>query len=77
MSDQWQPIETAPKDGTDILIADCRVGGGFMNVVSYEVNDRAPWVWHTADGISYHEDAFTHWMSLPNPPQAEEQEAQA
>jgi len=64
----WQPIETAPKDGTEILLADERVSGGFMTVVSFEVVEGNDWVWHTNDGISYHEKAFTHWMPLPEPP---------
>jgi hypothetical protein len=64
---EWQPIETAPKDGTDILVADYRVAGGFMNVVAYTDED-FPNVWETQEFLSYHHEAFTHWMPLPNPP---------
>lgn len=65
---EWQPIDTAPKDGSDILLSDSRVSGGFPTVASYEIVDGNDWVWHTNDGISYHEEAFTHWMRLPEPP---------
>jgi hypothetical protein len=64
---EWQPIETAPKDGTDILVADYRVAGGFMNVVAYTDED-FPNVWETQEFLAYHHEAFTHWMPLPNPP---------
>lgn len=70
MTQAWQPIDTAPKDGTSVLVSDGRASGGFMNVVAYELDDRGPWVWHTNDGISYHAEAFTHWMPLPAPPEA-------
>lgn len=61
---EWQPIETAPRDGSDILVTDSRIQGGFMNVVSYTDED-APNVWETQEFTVYHEDAFTHWMKLP------------
>ena len=66
---QWQPIETAPKDGTDIL---CYERGhpkipednGFMAVA------------HWSNG-TWSEDVSgwvepTHWMPLPEPPTGEE-----
>ena len=39
MKSEWKPIDTAPKDGTEILVCDNRVGGGFLNVVSYTDED--------------------------------------
>lgn len=65
---EWQPIETAPKDGTEILVADYRVAGGFMNVVAYTDED-FPNVWETQEFLAYHHEAFTHWMPLPKPPE--------
>lgn len=62
----WQPIETAPKDGTEILAADSEVEGGFMQVVAYDALYSAPW--RTQEDYGYRERAFTHWMPRPQPP---------
>jgi hypothetical protein len=63
--EEWQPIETAPKDGTDILVS--LWGGENMLVLCY--NDENPkYPWMSLDGPSYHKDAPTHWMALPMPP---------
>lgn len=58
----WQPIETAPKDGTSILATE--IDG--EPVVSYF--DEGGWVysWHAYDG--YHHWNPTHWQPLPAPP---------
>lgn len=66
MADEWRLIDSAPKDGTDILACDARVLNWIL-VVSYDAED-FPIVWLTADGPSYHKDMFTHWMHLPEPP---------
>jgi len=62
---EWQPIETAPKDGRRILVY--RPGKHKYSTVDidfWQVN-RAPlncW-WHSpSDGQP------THWMPLPEPP---------
>jgi len=63
---EWQPIATAPKDGSDILIVH---SGGGMHVVFYDEAGNPPnHVWSTADGIVYHKDYPTHWMPLPTAP---------
>lgn len=64
----WQPIETAPKDGTDFLM--CHAETGDMMVVFYdEPSAEAPdHCWHRMDGLAYHRDLPTHWMPLPEPP---------
>ncbi len=64
----WQDISTAPKDGTAFI---AYLASG--NYVCVEYGDSAVespnHVWHTLDGISYHSEAFSHWMPLPAPPQ--------
>ena len=58
----WQPIETAPKDGTRVLVAmiqDERV---------WRVSDASfrQIGWYTGGGESCH--WRTHWMPMPDPP---------
>lgn len=53
----WQPIKTAPKDGTEVLV----YAGGFF--VAYW-NGRS---WDDGDFYD-HIDDVTHWMPLPDPP---------
>lgn len=69
---EWQPIETAPRDGTPILIYD----DGMIEVVTWmeaepTILGDGSKTWAGADaGPGYqntYEDA-THWMRLPEPP---------
>lgn len=60
-SDEWQPIETAPKDGTSLLLSNDP--------------DEDPWVGHYCIDanryLCYGRDPFvapTHWRPLPSPP---------
>ena len=59
---EWQPIETAPMDGTPLLL------WGWNDVqVGWFCNDRDDdREWINAD---YDDLAPTHWMPLPAPPQ--------
>jgi hypothetical protein len=67
----WQPIETAPKDGTAILV---RVPNYAYD--SSETMTVVRWrheCWELTRGGSYAEDhdlnaTPTHWMPLPEPP---------
>lgn len=63
----WQPIETAPKDGSSILLATPkgRIADGFWSPV-YGV-----WSW------PYVMVEPTHWMPLPEAPGAQTQPAQS
>jgi hypothetical protein len=54
---QWRPIETAPKDGTRLMLWDSRAGG-------YAVT--GAWVAGSADD----HETITHWQPLPAPPEA-------
>lgn len=60
----WQPIETAPKDGTLILAAWDKSQA--VSIVSYAKEPTGGFFWLTDD------DCFvstpTHWMPLPEPP---------
>lgn len=63
-SSGWQPIETAPKDGTKVL-GYCDAYGNVV-VMEWFVYHGCRAVWETVDGESEVEP--THWMPLPNPP---------
>lgn len=59
----WQPIETAPKDGTEILV---HTKYETFYVVSYDSLFSAPWRVRNDEGLS--EAVPTHWMPLPSAP---------
>lgn len=68
----WQPIETAPKDGTAILVcfADHYDTNGFLPVAvrwrSYHPNAKGKECFRDSSGVKV--TVITHWMPLPNPP---------
>ncbi len=69
----WQPIDTAPKDLTEVLVFDPDYGG--VRLAQYEVHAQQPFwsidVWDlTTIGTSRDRiEIFpTHWMPLPDPP---------
>ena len=68
----WQPIETAPKDGTNILAWPCSDGWGdeyFPYVVQWvDANEYHEGMWREAAGEKYDWFNPTHWMPLPEPP---------
>lgn len=76
--DGWQPIETAPKDGTNIQV--WAEGYEWPEVVRYELYDPEdaeeigmPGYWRyseemLADVANVEDEAVTHWRSLPPPP---------
>ncbi len=72
MSDEWKPIESAPKDGTAILAATWSEdwGGQFMQIVDWDCWHDT-WGWAVTDGVLYQPQVFTHWQSLPSPPSQE------
>lgn len=67
----WQPIETAPKDGSDILVAidgKCRVV--HWHDSAYPLHKRGlhfPWVCQSGQN-AYLDTVPTHWQPLPEPP---------
>ena len=58
---EWQPISTAPKDGTPFLASVLRGKNRYSTVLSY---DRILW-WIWRKGYRFR---ATHWMPLPDPP---------
>ena len=70
---EWQPIETAPKDGTKVLLH-CVGGGPFTPCEWIEdglISEEGFWSWWQADPVFFVEVKNpTHWMPLPEPPQA-------
>ncbi|WP_019658936.1 DUF551 domain-containing protein [Stenotrophomonas hibiscicola] len=58
LAPQWQPIESAPKDGTRLMLWDSRAGG-------YAVT--GAWVAGSADD----HETITHWQPLPAAPEVE------
>lgn len=57
----WMPIETAPRDGSEVLANTTGLG----RIVVYWDDDESQW----GTGLGYlHRDAPTHWMPLPPPP---------
>jgi hypothetical protein len=60
----WQPIETAPRDGTRVLTY--RVGfAESMAVAWFSTSEQ----WMPVHGHQW--PAPTHWMQLPQPPEQE------
>ncbi|MRX31867.1 hypothetical protein [Aminobacter sp. MDW-2] len=77
---RWQPIETAPKDRTAIIIAvptkdqdDFHVGEAYFDPENYDNGD---WWWANTSYGDYHAGPVseinwhgpTHWQPLPAPP---------
>lgn len=60
----WEPIETAPTDGTLVIVYAAPRDGlrGFVTCVAY--HEDAGWC---VDDIRY----ATHWRQLPTPPKGE------
>lgn len=69
---EWQPIETAPKDGTHILgYADTVEEMAVINCLPTWHDDE----WSLSVSCKPASDNYfrpTHWMPLPKPPKTEE-----
>lgn len=65
IADWWKSIATAPKDGTEILVA---AAGNSWFVVFWDDKPGDTHCWQTPDGVRYHNDLPTHWMPLPPQP---------
>ena len=68
---EWQPIETAPKDGTPhvrgLWVTSNRTGARWWESIAGYVDDDGEFVDHDGNA-PWHGDDYTHWMPLPEPP---------
>jgi hypothetical protein len=62
---QWQPIETAPKDGTEVLLYE----KGSINIGCYDWCEFENGSFKHWTGLSDSLENPTHWQPLPTPPQ--------
>lgn len=65
---EWQPIETAPRDGCHILLAGIAEPGGVV-VAYWNTDVTHQWECSHDDQNDLYGDP-THWMPLPAPPVA-------
>ena len=65
---QWQPIETAPKDGTWILAINAAKNPGRQHVVHYSERWGNHYPWVTGSAPMDFVAGVTHWMPLPPEP---------
>lgn len=72
---EWKEIESAPKDGTSILVCDARIRD-WQQVVWWDDNPAlGKYKWARDDWDSHwHEDMFTHWQPLQPPPAPSQKE---
>jgi hypothetical protein len=61
---EWQPIETAPKDGTEILCLDVIYGKPWKYVAIWNGIQ-----WYTGYGDSFPNPKPTHYMLIPDIPE--------
>jgi len=73
---EWQPIETAPKDGT-IFDAWCSEHKGYNNapkrIANCRYSEGVIWFlhshgWFELNTVDFLHATITHWMPLPTPP---------
>ncbi len=71
----WQPIETAPKDGTEVLVC-CEHPNLYSPTTgvwaTYHPNSQGVETWRTSAIGGNKMGNVTHWMPLPSPPASNE-----
>ena len=65
---KWRPIESAPKDGTPILITDIEQPSAGLLIARWKMD--AWWGLPTPRGNCAIWPDATHWMPLPKAPEA-------
>lgn len=64
---QWQPIESAPKDGTFVLV--CEKDNSAIYEARFMWDDWYPSMQSDSDEYGPMKGYPAHWMPLPEPPQ--------
>lgn len=76
MTEKWQPIETAPKDGTVVLRPHVNWGAKAVRHRRPEHKGFIPdeYNWLSSDYAQYWPDTafLPYWMPLPEPPKKEQ-----
>lgn len=72
---EWQPIETAPKDGTRVLVSlwawdDPATGDRLTEIVYWGGDDWRNGYPDDVDAFANTVNPPTHWMPLPEPPKS-------
>lgn len=63
---EWQPIDTAPKDGSDILVVS---ESAEFKIIFWSEDDGEDGCWcDPLYFIGEETETLTHWMPLPEPP---------
>ena len=70
---KWQPIETAPKDGTIILVAIEHSNGPLLHDIVWWNDYRDYWESAGYDWKYDEVEHIFHWMPLPPPPKKGEE----
>ena len=65
----WQPIDTAPKDGTPVLA--CWKENGVWHYVVIWRSRHQVYPWRSFERNAYPEDWPEYWASLPEPPRGD------
>jgi hypothetical protein len=76
---EWRDIETAPKDGRDVLLWPCGIFGEPSPDIGYwdrDPEEECGQCWRTLDGERI-EPLPTHWQKVPDPPEIESCETAA
>ncbi len=62
---EWQPIETAPKDGSEILVYIDGLNFKGYNLISWDKENN---FWLSGKFDRWNESSILGWMPLPEPP---------
>lgn len=68
---EWQPIETAPRDGTRILVAYKSYANRETTIETafFDKDDGGgQWIGYFSNCLYALTNELTHWMPLPEPP---------